>query len=570
MQMSRVSKILLAMLALAALLLIGFRALGGSFGLSLLYVRYVMREESAPYRDIAWQQGPTSAAMPPRALNPDVPRHSNIVQPNIVLIVVDDLGYADLTAHGPGLADGQVPTPSIDSIAEGGVNFAVGYSANATCAPSRAAIMTGRYPTRSGYEYTPTAPRFMKIVTSASRGKTTEDRALYFADRERGQLPFEQMGLPTSEITLGQLLQGVGYHTVHIGKWHLGETPEFRASARGFHESLSLQYGASMYLPEDDPRVVNATTDLNPLDRFLWAAGAWGVRYNDGEVFQPDRYLTDYFTDQAIEVIDANRHRPFFLHLAYNAPHTPLQATREDYAALPFIEDHTLRVYAAMIRSLDRGIGRVLAALRERGLEDNTLVLFTSDNGAPHYISLGARNAPFRGWKATYFEGGIRVPLFMRWPAGLPQGKTVSGPAVHFDLFATAAAAAGAPLPKDRVIDGVDLLPFARGERSGTPHERIFWRTDRYLTLREGDWKLQSTQLPRTDRLHDLATDPLEQRNLAATQAERLRAMKATLARFDAEQAKPLWQSLGAMYVPIDRTLKEKPAPGEDYIYFSN
>ena len=557
----RIFTVLITAVVLVVALLLAYRAVGGRFGLSLLYVRYVMREESAAPRTVTWQQGPTA----PRAADPDTPR-----RPNIVLIVVDDLGYADLTAQGPGLAEGRVPTPSIDSLAQRGVTFAAGYSANATCAPSRAAIMTGRYPTRSGYEFTPTAPRFMKIVTSARLGDQPQGRSLYFAERENEQLPFEQMGLPTSEVTLGQVLQGAGYHTVHIGKWHLGETEEFRAHARGFDESLSLQYGASMYLPEDDPRVVNASSDLNPVDRFIWAAGAWGVRYNDGEVFKPDRYLTDYFTDRAVEVIDANQHRPFFLYLAYNAPHTPLQASREDYDALPFIEDHTLRVYAAMIRSLDRGIGRVLAALRERGLEENTLVLFTSDNGAPHYISLGARNAPFRGWKATYFEGGIRVPFFLRWPAGLPEGKTVPGPAAHFDLFATAATAAGAALPEDRVIDGVNLLPFARGEITGSPHAQLFWRTDRYLTLREGDWKLQSTQLPRIDRLYDLASDPLEKRNLADSQPDRLRAMKATLERFDAEQAKPLWQSLGAMYVPIDRTLKEKPVRGEDYIYFSN
>jgi arylsulfatase A-like enzyme len=325
-----------------------------------------------------------------------------------------------------------------------------------------------------------------------------------------------------------------------------------------------------MYLPENDPRIVNVNTDLNPIDRFIWASSPWGVRFNDGELFAPNEYLTDYLTREAVRAIDANRNRPFFLYLAYNAPHTPLQAMREDYDALDFIEDHDLRVYAAMIRSLDRNIGRILEALRERGLADDTLVLFTSDNGAPHYVNLGARNAPYRGWKATYFEGGIRVPFYMRWPAGLPKGARVAGPAAHFDIFATAAAAAGVAVPQDRTIDGVDLLPFARGEQSGRPHERIFWRTDRYLTLREGDWKLQSSALPKIDRLYDLALDPLEKRNLANSEPAKLAAMKATLTRIDAEQATPLWPSLGAAYVPIDRTLEEAPKEGEDYIYFSN
>lgn len=565
--MTRKYRLLIIILVLATALAGLWFAIGGRMGASLLFVRYVMRTESAPFREVTWQQGPQSAT---QDATQDAIQGTEPRRPNIVLIVVDDLGYADLTVQGTGIADGRVPTPNIDSLARRGVSFDVAYSANATCAPSRAAIMTGRYPTRSGYEFTPTAPRFMKIVTSAKLGDRADGGSLYFAEREKGQTPFEEMGLPVNEITLGQLLQRQGYHTTHIGKWHLGESPKFRPNVRGFDESLGLQYGASMYLPEDDPRVVNAASNLNAVDKFIWAAGAWGVRFNDGDLFKPDRYLTDYFTDEAIKVIDANRHRPFFLYLAYNAPHTPLQATREDYDALPFIADHDLRVYAAMIRSLDRNVGRVLAALRERGLEDNTLVLFTSDNGAPHYTSLGARNAPFRGWKATYFEGGIRVPFFMQWPAKLPAGGRAQGPAVHFDIFATAAAAGGAPLPTDRIIDGVDLLPFARGEASGSPHDRIFWRTDRYLTVREGDWKLQSTELPNIDRLYDLKTDPLEKRNLAATQPERLARMKAELERFDAEQAKPIWQSLGAMYVPVDRTLKETPQTGEDYIYFSN
>jgi len=561
---------ILAVLVLAALFGVAWLALGGRFGLSLLFVRHVLREESAPHRAVVWQPGPATAPEAPPGHADAAPDPARRRPPNILLIVVDDLGHADLSAHGAGIADGRVRTPNIDGIARRGVNFATGYAANATCAPSRAAIMTGRYPTRSGYEFTPTAPRLMKIVASAKVDAHPAPFALYFDEREREQPPFEQMALPLGEITLGQLLQGAGYHTVHIGKWHLGERGAFAAHLRGFDESLSLQYGASMYLPEDDPRVVNDNVGLNPLDAFIWAGGPWGVSYNGGQPFKPDRYLTDYFTAEAVKVIDANRHRPFFLYLAYNAPHTPLQAAREDYAALSSIKDHRLRIYAAMIRSLDRGIGEVLAALRERGLEDDTLVIFTSDNGAPHYISLGLRNAPFRGWKATYFEGGIRVPFFMRWPAGLPEGRTVAGPAVHFDLFATVAAAAGAALPADRVIDGVNLLPHARGETTAPPHSQIFWRTDRYLTLREGDWKLQSTQMPRLDRLYNLAADPLERHNLAESQPERLRSMRLLLERFDESQAKPLWPSLGAMYVPIDRTSKERGTKGEDYIYFSN
>lgn len=540
---------------------IAFEVIGGRVGVALWYVRHFRREDNAAFREVQWQRAPAarneSTTQSPR-------------KPNILLVVVDDLGYDDLTVLGRGIAAGRVPTPNIDSLAQKGVSFDVAYAGNATCAPSRAAIMTGRYATRFGFEFTPTPPLFMKLLATPGAQATPGAAPVYFADREQGQPAYEDMGLPTSEITIARLLQGAGYHTVHIGKWHLGDSPRFRSYAHGFDESLSLQHGASMYLPADDPRVVTAEAANNTVDKFILASEPWGVRFNDGEVFKPNRYLTDYLTDEAIRVIDANRERPFFLYLAYNAPHTPLQATREDYDALPFIEDPTLRVYAAMLRSLDRNVGRLLAALRERGLEQDTLVIFTSDNGAPHYAGIGARNQPFRGWKGTYFEGGIRVPLFLRWPAGLPQGSRAPGPAAHFDIFATAAAAAGITLPKDRIIDGVNLLPHAAGERTDRPHEALFWRTDGYLTLRQGDWKLQVTALPRKDRLYDLAADPFERQNLAATEPARLAAMKSAITGFDREQAAPIWRSLGAVAIPIDRALQDPPRAGEEFVYFSN
>lgn len=569
--MTRPKRILaLTAAALVGVLAAGYAAVqaaGGRTGLIIFYVKHFMREDNAPFREVAWQQGPAApatttadAAAAPGARRP----------PNIVLIVVDDLGYADLTLRGRGIADGLVPTRNIDSIAREGVDFTVAYAGNATCAPSRAAIMTGRYATRFGFEFTPTPKQFMQVVTQSERKGATLHRAVYFGDGGPDQPAYEDMGLPVTEITLARLLQGGGYHTVQIGKWHLGDSPQFRPYAHGFHESLSLQHAASMFLPEDDPRVVNARSDEDPIDQFLYAAAPWGVRFNDGPLFKPDRYLTDYLTDHAVRVIEANRNRPFFLYLAYNAPHTPLQATREDYDALAAIPDHRLRVYAAMVRSLDRNVGRVLASLRAAGLDRDTLVIFTNDNGAPHYVDLPGRNAPLRGWKASYFEGGIRVPMLMRWPAGLPTGATFGAPVGHVDIFATAAAAAGVPLPADRIIDGVDLLPFARGEKDGRPHERLFWRTRDYLTLREGDWKLQVTQMPRKDWLYDLATDPGERRNLAASEPARLAAMKATLAAIDREQSRPLWQTLGAGYIPLDKTLSDPQSPDDEYVYFAN
>lgn len=559
----RLPRLLFALGAVLAIAVVGFQLAGGWTGLALFYVKHFLSVDNAPFREVSWKQGPAA----PVASGPS---DTASRPPNVILVLVDDLGYADLSTLGGGVANGRVATPNIDSLAQRGVRFDASYSGNPTCAPSRAAIMTGRYPTRFGFEFTPTPAIFMKLISRPTGRELPGREPVYFADREAGQPAYEDMGLPTSEITIARLLQSAGYHTVHIGKWHLGDSPKFRSYAHGFDESLSLQHGASMYLPSDDRRVVTASPNFSTIDKFILANQPWGVRFNDGEVFKPNRYLTDYFTDEAIRVIDANRHRPFFLYLAYNAPHTPLQATREDYDALDFIKDENLRIYAGMMRSLDRNIGRVLTALRERGLDDNTLVIFTSDNGAPHYTALGARNAPFRGWKGTYFEGGIRVPLFMQWPAALPQGVRVPGPAAHVDIFSTIAAAAGVQPPADRVVDGVNLLPPARGEPNDLAQRAIFWRTDGYLTLREANWKLQVTEIPKKDWLFDLAADPTEQKNLAALHPERVAAMKARIAQFNGEQIAPIWKSLAAIEVPIDRTIKEPPTPDEDYVYFSN
>lgn len=546
--------------AFLVLAVLAFYAVGGRAGVALLMVKYWLHKDYAPSREVSWQAGPAEPS--PQAGGQRRP-------PNVVLIVADDLGFNDITHYGGGIAGGKVPTPHIDSIAAQGVDFRNGYSGNATCAPSRAAMMTGRYPTRFGFEFTPTPKQFMKVVTGMAPAEQLL-KPMYYADREADLIPYEDMGLPTQEISLAKLLKGAGYHTVHLGKWHLGDSPQFRPYSHGFDESLSHLHGASMFLPIKHPDVVNAMQDFDPIDKFLWASEPWAVRFMDGEPFQPPRYMTDYLTDEAVKVVAANKHRPFFMYLAYNAPHTPLQATREDYDALSFIPDHTMRVYAAMIRSLDRNIGRVLQSLKDQGLDDNTLVIFTSDNGGAHYVGIEGLNSPYRGWKATFFEGGIHVPFFMRWPGTIKPGSGVTAPVSHFDIFATAAAAAGQQLPADRPMDGVNLLPFIKGEAAGRPHEMLFWRTDNYLTARQGDWKLQVSELPKKDWLFNLAADPTEKANLAAKEPERVAAMKAQLLAWNQTQRKPMWPSLGAAPIAIDHSLKQPARAGEEYVYYPN
>ncbi|MGE4609134.1 MAG: sulfatase-like hydrolase/transferase, partial [Myxococcota bacterium] len=331
---------------------------------------------------------------------------------------------------------------------------------------------------------------------------------------------------------------------------------------------------SALYLPKDDPNVVNAKQDFDPIDRFLWSALQFAASFNGGEMFEPTKYLTDYYTEEAVKVIDANKDRPFFLYLAHWAPHTPLQATQADYDALSHIELHRERVYAAMIRALDRGVGQVLDALRRNGLEDNTLVVFTSDNGGAGYIGLPDVNDPYRGWKITLFEGGIHVPYFVKWPAKLEAGQTVEAPVHHFDFFATAAAAAGAALPSDRKIDGVDLTGVARAlhdaDKSAIPHDELFWRSGASQSALVNGWKLNVSDPPGKAWLFDLKTDPTEQHNLADQRPEKLAELRAALAAHNADQAPPAWPSRLAAAINIDKDLSIADAPDDEYIYWSN
>ncbi|MDJ0786149.1 MAG: sulfatase-like hydrolase/transferase [Myxococcota bacterium] len=524
--------------------------------LSLASVAMDRRLDIGPTREVPWSTGPD-----PRG------RAEGERPPNVVLILADDLGWNDLTFAGGGVAGGSVPTPNIDSIAAEGATFTNGYAANGTCAPSRAALMSGRYGTRFGFEFTPTPPGMMQlipIVAGTTGGRLRE--SLPAEDAE--PVPYEEMGMPASEISLAELLAEEDYHSVHIGKWHLGTANGMAPHDQGFDESLLMASG--LYQTEDHPDVVNAKVEFDPIDRFLWAAMRFAASFNGGPLFQPGGYLTDWYTEQAVQVIDANRERPFFLYLAHWAPHTPLQATREDYEALSHIELHRERVYAAMIRSLDRGVGEVLRALERNGLTENTIVLFTSDNGGAGYIGLPDVNHPFRGWKITFFEGGVHVPYFVKWPSRIPAGTKVDAPVHHFDMYATAAAAAGAPLPDDRKIDGVDLVPFIRGEAEGVPHDALFWRSGASRSALVGGWKLNVSDPPGRTWLIDLENDPTEQRDLSAERPEKLAELMAALAAHDAEQAAPAWPSQATFPVNIDKDLSRPDAPDDEYIYWSN
>ncbi|SBV34014.1 Sulfatase [uncultured Sphingopyxis sp.] len=502
-----------------------------------------------PNRAVAWQQGPATA---PEGKRP----------PNIILIVADDMGFNDISLNGGGVA-GVVKTPNIDALAREGVNFTTAYAANATCSPSRAAMMTGRYPTRFGFEYTAVPVEFAENLAHGEG--VGPHRAIFHDELITPDIPaYPDMGVPASEVTIAEAVKAAGYHTLHIGKWHLGEAPALQPQAQGFDESLAILAGAAMFLPEGDPDGVDAKLPWDPIDRFIWANLRHAVTFNGGKRFHPRGHMTDYFADEAIEAIEANKNRPFFMYLAFNAPHTPLQATKADYDRLPQIKDHKTRVYGAMIAQLDRRIGDVMAKLKEAGIDDNTLVIFTSDNGGAWYNGMPDLNAPFRGWKATFFEGGIRAPLFMRWPGAIAAGTQRADVTGHLDIFATIAAAAGAKLPDDRTIDSENIL--------AGPAKRpaMFWRSGDYRAVRAGDWKLQVTKRPEKARLYNLASDPTERHDLAASDPQRVAELGAMIEAQNKGMAKPIWPGLVEGPIRIDVPLNAPWQDGQDYIYWTN
>ena len=464
-----------------------------------------------------------------------------------------------------------------DSIGREGVNLAAGYDGNATCAPSRAAIMTGRYATRFGFEFTPAPVAFQKMVgTEKADGDIVGPH--FFADRlkdmppgtTKGGAAVNMLAVPPGETFIGQVLQARGYHTIHFGKWHLGAAKGTRPEEKGFDESLGFMAGGSMYLPEHDADSENSKQPWDPIDRFLWPNLPYMVQYNGSPMFAPKGYMTDYLADEAVKSIKANRNRPFFIYFAPNAIHTPLQAKKEDYDALPQIKDHRLRVYGAMMRNLDRNVGRILQTLKDEGLDKNTLVIFTSDNGGAGYIGLPNINKPYRGWKATFFQGGIRSPYFMRWPGVIPAGSKFTAPVAHVDIFPTAVAAAGATIPAGLKLDGVNLLPFVTGKATGRPHQTLYWRSGQYKVVLDGDWKVQTNDALKKVWLYDLAADPTEQHDLSKTQPEKLKAMLATLAAQDGQMVKPLWPSLLQGPVFIDHPSGQPQKAGEEYIMWDN
>lgn len=418
-------------------------------------------------------------------------------RPNIVVLLADDLGYADVGFQ----ACRDIPTPHLDSIARNGVRCTNGYVSGPYCSPTRAGLLTGRYQTRFGHEFNAGGP---------------------------------DMGLPTAEVTLADRLKAAGYATGLVGKWHLGTAARFHPRKRGFDEFFGFLGGAHTYF------------------------GGRGIFRGSREVEEKE-YLTDALAREAVAFIDRHKAEPFFLYLAFNAVHTPMDATEARLARFDAITDQRRRTYAAMTVAMDEAIGRVLDKLRSAGLEENTLIIFFSDNGGPTMPGTtinGSRNNPLRGSKRTTLEGGVRVPFVWQWKGKLPAGAVYDQPVIQLDVLPTALAAARIEAKPEWKLDGVNLLPYLTRKDQGRPHDTLYWRFGGQMAIRRRDWKLvrydatvdhpgQRSPGARPPvspaRLYDLARDAGEGNDLAAQHPEKVRELEAAWNRWNAEQAQPLW-----------------------------
>jgi arylsulfatase A-like enzyme len=447
-------------------------------------------------------------------------------RPNILFIVADDLGYGEAGCYG----GKDIPTPNIDALAAGGARFTNGYVTAPICAPSRAALMTARYQTRFGFEFNPIGAK--------------------------NTVP--GIGLPVAEKTIADRLGRVGYATALVGKWHLGGTAEFHPMRRGFDEFFGFLHEGHFYVP---PPWQGVTTWLrhtalpdggqgrwtSPDEHIVWSTHM-GYREPDYDADNPllresqpvtePGNLTDAFAREARDFIGRHRTQPFFLYLAFNAVHSPMQGADAYMKRFAHISDIHRRIFAAMLANLDDGIGRVLAQLRDCGLEENTFIIFLSDNGGPTE-ELTSSNAPLRGGKGELWEGGIRIPYIVSWKGRVPAGRVVDAPVTSMDMSATALELAGASVDAAK-LDGASLLPLLTGKTTSL-HETLFWRLGKKNALRHGDWKL-IRQGGGAWKLFDLAHDVAETTDLAPAEPDRVRELSTYWDRWNAGQIEPLWK----------------------------
>ncbi len=432
-------------------------------------------------------------------------------KPNIIILFADDLGYGELGCQG----NDEIPTPHIDSIAKNGVRFTNGYVTAPVCAPSRAGFMSGRHQSRFGWN--------INVMPHT--------------------IPHSEFGIPSSETTIGERMKDAGYRTGLIGKWHLGSRKDFNPVHHGFDYFFGFAH-EGRYFARPPYNGVTTLLRKDPLPKgaknFQHFLPERKLIYHDllrneplydlnnpmlrgEEIVEEKRYLTDAFTDEAVQFIDREKNKPFFLFLSYNAVHSPLQGADAYMKKMNHIDDIHRRIFAAMLSNLDDSVGSVLAKLKEEKLEENTLVFFLSDNGGPTK-ELTSSNSPLKGFKGQFLEGGIRVPFLAQWKGTIPAGQTYKHPVMSLDIYASAAAQAGLRLtPKE--TDGVDLVPFLKEEKTDVPHKQLFWDFKTDGAFREGDWKI--VKFRNKWYLYNLAKDISEENDLSTEEPEKFKDLLA-------------------------------------------
>ena len=424
--------------------------------------------------------------------------------PNVIVIMTDDLGYIDVGFNG----SKDIPTPNIDRIAQNGVKFTNGYTPYSVCSPSRAGFITGRYQQRFGYErnaqYRPNDPN---------------------------------MGLPQTEKTIPEVIGQSGYTSGIIGKWHLGAHISNHPLNRGFDFFYGHLGGGHRYFPEELTIKDSYSFSDEPMSFRSWIM-------RDHQPEKTDEYLTDEFSNEAVAFVEKNQKGPFFLYLAYNAPHGPLQATQKYLDRFEQIENKKRKTYAAMVSAVDDGVGRLLDKLEALKISENTMIFFLSDNGGPEPKN-GSNNGPLREGKSSIYEGGNRIPFAMQWPAQITP-MVYEYPISSLDILPTIAELTQTPIAQDKPLDGVNIIPYLKGEKQGRPHQTFYVRKfdDDLYSVRDGDLKLVTKKKNSVKELYNLQEDLGEENDLADAFPEVVKRLDSLRQNWDKQLIDPIFLGL--------------------------
>jgi len=474
-------------------------------------------------------------------------------RPNIILIIADDLGYSDLASYG----NISIHTPNIDSLGIGGIRFTRAYVTSPICAPSRMGIMTGRYQNRFGSEYMPYDkfdPSFLKYLRKHyfSLRKNISGLRTLKPHRDLNKNKY-RTGLDRHEITLGELFKKQNYATGLVGKWNLGDDTGNHPIDRGFDYCYYFDGALTRYVddPVDTTRFVNKHLPWAFSELPAWTPRGGATAIREGRNIVKDTgYLTFSLARKSVEFIERNKDHPFFLTLAFNAPHDPFQVPKSYFDRLHNVRDTVKRVYYGMIEALDDAIGEIVRKLKEANIDEQTMIMFISDNGGATYTR-ATDNAPLRGGKCTHFEGGLLVPFFIKYPAMIHGSQQYDKPVSSLDIFATMSAVAKIPLATDRLYDGVNLIPFLTGNTE-RPHKIFYWRSGYSKAIVSENWKLYVNGKSKKKFLFDLSNDIEERNDLSGRFPDKVKELMQDLEMWEkANTIHPAWPSAADVLINV-------------------